>query len=169
MDIDTLMPLEEPDLNHLRAAEGYLTLGMYEDANAELDNIDAFNRVVPEVLRLRLEIYRGLNKWELMQVVAAKLAQHDPGTPEWRISYAYAVRRAESLERAKPILLEAIKRFPDEALIHYNLACYDCQLGDLESAKGHLKTAFQIEPKWRSVALDDEDLGPLWAELAHPD
>jgi tetratricopeptide (TPR) repeat protein len=159
------MTLQPADLHYVETASGYADLGMFLDADAELDKIDPFNRVVPEVLQVRLEIYRGLKKWDLMQVVAKKLAEYDPGILEWHISRAYAVRRAESIERAKPILLDAVERFPEEPLIHYNLACYECQLGDLESAKERLKKAFQTEPGYREVALDDPDLEPLWSEL----
>ena len=67
------MPLEGPDQLHLRAAHGYIELGMFEDANAELEEIDPFCRHLPEVLLARLAIYHGLEKWELLAVVAKKL------------------------------------------------------------------------------------------------
>ena len=38
------------------------------------------------------------------------------------------------------------------------MACYDCQLGDLEVAKARLRHAFKLGPKFRVCALDDEDL-----------
>jgi hypothetical protein len=41
-----IMPLQSPDLSHLRAAEGFLAPGMYEEANAELEKIDPFCRGV---------------------------------------------------------------------------------------------------------------------------
>jgi len=56
-------------------------------------------------------------------------------------------------------------KFPGEAIIYYNLACYDCQLNRIESAKQYLKQSFRIEPNWRSQALEDEDLKPLWDYL----
>jgi len=34
------MPLEGPDRLHLRAAVGYIELAMFEEANAELEEID---------------------------------------------------------------------------------------------------------------------------------
>lgn len=49
---------------HLRAAEGYVELGMFLDANAELDEIAPDLRAAPEVLAVRLGIYSGLKKWE---------------------------------------------------------------------------------------------------------
>jgi tetratricopeptide (TPR) repeat protein len=161
--------LEQHDQQHLQAAERFLTLGMYEDANAELEEIDPYCKVLPEVLEVRLEIYGRTQKWDLMQVVAKKLAEHNPGNAQRVILSSYATRRAESIDAAKGILLEALQRHPEEPIIHFNFACYDCQLGDLESAKQRLMRAFEIEPKCREMVLDDTDLEPLWAELAQPD
>ena len=160
------MPLLPDDQRHLTAAEGYAGLAMYLDANAELEQIDAEVRHVAEVLAVRLEIYRGLEKWELMQTVAGRLAAHDPADAQWAISLAYATRRAQSIEAAKSILLEAVERLPEEPILHYNLACYECQLGELEVAKARLAHAFELEPKCRLIALDDEDLAPHWDSLA---
>ena len=57
------------------------------------------------------------------------------------------------------------KDLPQVALVHYNLACYECQLGNLEMAKGHLKLAFKIKKGLRLEALDEPDLEPLWDSL----
>ena len=59
-------------------------------------------------------------------------------------------------------LIDAEAKFPREAAIPYNLACYYCQLGEIEKAKRYLKKAFEIDLNWRKAALDDEDLRPLW-------
>lgn len=159
------MPLDFSDRQRLHAASGYIELGMYEDANAELEKIDAFCRAVPEVLALRVAIYQSLGKWELLQVVSQKLVEFEPTNVDWIISYAYATRRAESIEAARAILTEAKKRFPREAVIVFNLACYECQLGHLDAAKDHLKRAFAIDSAWRPAALDDIDLEPIWQTL----
>ena len=65
----------------------------------------------------------------------------------------------------KEILLNAESKFRKEAIIKYNLACYCCQLGEIEKAKNYLKKAFDIDSTWRLQALDDEDLRPLWDSL----
>jgi hypothetical protein len=54
------MPLEATAQLRLRAAAGYIDLGMFEEANAELEEIDPFCRHLPEVLRARLVVYHGL-------------------------------------------------------------------------------------------------------------
>jgi tetratricopeptide (TPR) repeat protein len=156
------MSFEPADLQRVSAAEGFVQLGMYLEADAELDKIDPFCRASPKVLAVRLGIYAGLRKWELMQMVAKKLTEYDPQNVQWTLSWAYATRRAESIKAAKSILIEAFKSHPEEALISYNLACYDCQLGDLGSAKQHLKRAFKLKPQLRLTGLADPDLEPLW-------
>jgi hypothetical protein len=60
------MPLESPDKQCFEVACGYVQLGLHEEANEELEKVDPFLRAAPEILALRIEIYRGLAKWELM-------------------------------------------------------------------------------------------------------
>jgi tetratricopeptide (TPR) repeat protein len=159
------VPLEQPDRGHCQVAAGYVELGMFLEANAELDKIDPFSRAAPELLALRLAIYRGLGKWELMKEIAKRLADFQPDDIQWPISLAYATRRADSIQAAKEILLSAESKFPKEGSIKYNLACYYCQLGDVQNAKRYLKKAFEIDSNWRMAALEDEDLKLLWESL----
>jgi len=159
------VPLEQPDRQHSQAAAGYVELGMFLEANTELDKIDPFNRAAPEVLALRIEIYRGLAKWELMQQLAKRLTDFQPDDLQWTISLAYATRRADSIEAEKEILLNAEPKFPNEVAIKYNLACYFCQTGDIQNAKNYLEKAFEIDLNWRMAALEDEDLKLLWESL----
>jgi len=138
---------------------------MFLEANTELDKTDPFNRAAPEVLALRIAIYRGLEKWELMQEIAKRLAAFQPDGIQWTISFAYATRRANSIEAAKEILLNAEPRFPREGIVKYNLACYYCQLGEIDRAKSYLRKAFEIDLGWRVAALEDADLQPLWDSI----
>jgi hypothetical protein len=78
-----LMPLEPPDQQYWQAAAGYVELGMFLEANMELDRIDPFNRAAPEVLALRIAIYHGLKKWKLMREIAKRLADFQPDYIQW--------------------------------------------------------------------------------------
>jgi len=138
---------------------------MFLDANTELDKIDPFNRAAPEVLSLRIAIYRGLEKWELMQEIAGRLADFQPNEIQWTISLAYATRQADSIQAAKKILLNAEAKFPKESAIKYNLACYFCQTGDIQNARNYLKKVFAIDLNWRVAALEDADLQPIWDSI----
>jgi thioredoxin-like negative regulator of GroEL len=109
------MPLEPEEQRHVTAAQGYVELGMFLDADTELNKVDADVRHLPEVLAVRIEVYGALKKWELMQTVAKKLAQYDPDDPQWAVSWAYATRRADSIEAARVILVNAVEQFPKAA------------------------------------------------------
>ncbi|MGV3531740.1 MAG: TPR end-of-group domain-containing protein [Chthoniobacteraceae bacterium] len=98
--------------------------------------------------------------------LTSKLAKNDPDEAQRAVSWAFATRRADSVEAAKRILLHALERHPAEAILHFNLACYAYQLGDMEGAKERLAEAFKTDPDWRMLALEDEDLRPLWDSLA---
>jgi tetratricopeptide (TPR) repeat protein len=161
------MPLEPPDQQYWQAAVGYVELGMFTDADSELDKIDPFLRVLPEVLAVRIAIYQGLKKWDSMREITKRLADFEPDDVDWTISLAYATRRADSIEAAKEILLNAESKFPKDGIIKYNLACYFCQMGQIETAKNYLRKAFEIDPDQRVMALEDEDLEPLWEELGN--
>ena len=79
------------------------------------------------MLAVRVKIYRELAKWELMQVVAKTPAQEEPENPRRWLSWAQATRRAEFVEAARFILVNALEGL-DHPRLHYNLACHECQL-----------------------------------------
>ena len=101
-----------------------------------------------------------------MQTVAKKLTEVDPADARWPLSWAYATRRAESVDAARFILIAAWELHEKEPLIPYNLACYLCQMGKPEIAKYVIRHAFDLDPKMRLRALDDEDVKPLWDSIA---
>jgi tetratricopeptide (TPR) repeat protein len=135
------------------------------DAHEEIEQIEPGMRTLSEVLALRVAIFQALEKWELMEIVAKALCQDRPDQPQWPLSLAYATRRAQSLEKALPILIQAAMVFPDDATVRFNLACYQAQLGHLDPARGRLSEAIALDPRFRELALADPDLAPLHAEL----
>ena len=60
------MDFSTEDLQHLSAAQGYIGLKMYLEANDEVERVSPENRTSPQVLMLKVELYRGLEKWDLM-------------------------------------------------------------------------------------------------------
>jgi tetratricopeptide (TPR) repeat protein len=159
------MPLEPENQRLLTAAEGFLELDMPLDANNEIESMAPEVRHVPEVLAVRVGIYRALEVWPLMQTVAKQLALHAPDDPDWTVAWAYATRRTDSLESARLILVNAAERLPGVAVFHFNLACYAAQLGELDRAKASLSRAIELQPGYRQQALEDEDLRPIWETL----
>jgi tetratricopeptide (TPR) repeat protein len=159
------MRLEPKDQQHLLAADGYVALGMYEEANEELESITADVRHVPEVLDARIAIYCGTKRWDAMAAVASRLVEWNPDEPRWFVQLAYATRRAESLEKAHKILSRCAELHPEHGWTQFNLACYEAQLRNLPKAREHLQRAIRSDPGYRLDALNDPDLEPLWHEL----
>ena len=48
--------------------------------------------------------------------------------------------------------------------MRYNLACYECQLGNMKESKAWLKKTIELADKKevKLMALNDKDLEPLW-------
>jgi Tfp pilus assembly protein PilF len=150
---------------NLQAAVGYLELGMLVEANEEIENLAPYLKTSSAVLGVRLEIYRAAEKWSLMEVVARELLNRHQDEPVYWNDLAWAVRRADSIKAAQDILLEAVERFPGDAMTNYNLGCYSCQLGDIDQAKERVRRAIELDAKFKMMALDDPDLEPLWMEI----
>jgi tetratricopeptide (TPR) repeat protein len=146
----------------IQAAIGFSELGMFVEANEEIENLEPEIKTSSPVLGVRLEIYRAAEKWTLMEVVAKELWKRHQDQPLFWNHHAYAVRRSTGLEEAHKILSEALEKFPDDSTTIYNLGCYHCQLGDLESAKERVGDAIKLDPQWKIHALNDPDLEPLW-------
>lgn len=159
------MSLPKSDEEHLRSACRYIELGMFQEAQAELEKIDPLSRHLPEVLAARIPHYRALEKWEVMAIVAKKLAEWNPNEPGHFVDWAYATRRAESIHHAHAILTRAAELHPEHGFIQFNLACYEAQLGNLDRAKAHLSQATKMDAKFSLMALKDLDLEPLWSSV----
>jgi len=129
------MPIEPENQRLLTAAQGYLELGLPLDANDEIESMDADVRHVPEVLAVRVGIYRALEAWPLMQTVAKQLALYAPDEADWTVARAYATRRTDSLEAARLILVNAVERLPGVAVFHFKLACHPARLGNRDCSK----------------------------------
>ena len=151
---------------HLLAATGFMELGMFDDAAMEIERLDPHDKQRPEVFDFRAALFAQAKEWGAMEVVTRRIVALRPDDPEAWVNWAYATRWEASLEAATEILLRAEKKCPHDAAIQFNLACYACQMGNLEEAKGRVATAISLDGKFRSRALDDPDLEPLWEDIA---
>src|ERR1035437_2484172 len=106
-----IQPLEAPDALHLQAAEGWIGLGNYPDANDELEQIAAASRAHPDVLQLRWRIYANAEKWDVCLDIATALTTM---TPERRFGWIHRAHALDKLGRtleAKDLLLSVVNDF----------------------------------------------------------
>jgi hypothetical protein len=164
-----MKPLEPPDSHFVSSAVGWLELGNAREAAAELAGVAPALARHPAVLQTWYQIHAHADRWDLASETASALALAMPDDPQAWTNLAYATRRKPGggLPRAKEILLAARQRFPSEVIIAYNLACYECQLGNLPQARGLLRAAFKLgdAAELKRMSLRDPDLAPLHLEI----
>jgi predicted Zn-dependent protease len=164
-----VQPLETPDTHRLDAAVGWLGLGCAREARTELDLISAGQQQHPAVLDARWTLCAQEKRWaDALEIARAELAAVPDDCPGW-LHRAYALRRVADggLPRAWEALLPAAEKFPREPVIAFNLACYACQMQQPEAARHWLRRAMKVGGREaiRKMALADDDLEPLWAEI----
>ena len=161
--------LEPSDIHRLNAAHGWLGLNSPADARAELDAIAPAQQSHPAVLETRWMLCAHEENWDDALLVAELELNTRPENSSGWLHRAYALRRTDGggLAPAWEALLPAAEKFPTEPVIAYNLACYACQLNQLETARSWLQSAVKIAGKEdiQKMALVDDDLKPLWPEI----
>ncbi|MEJ7613388.1 MAG: DUF1028 domain-containing protein [Candidatus Fervidibacter sacchari] len=91
---------------------------------------------------------------ELRRILNIKLA--------WsRLSEASKWRQKGNIKKAAEILKAAVQRYPDQAVLHYDLACYLALLGEREDALKALERALQLDAGLKELAKKDDDLKSL--------
>lgn len=155
-----------PTRRRIEYASGYLALGMVKDAAAELRAVAPAEASSPEVLHLWIALYHETLEWRRLVAVAQELARKAPELEQGWISWAYALRELEEVEEAQTVLREAEARHGEaSAVLHYNLACYACLLGNFDEARRRLKRAVEMDAEFRNSAQEDPDLAALRDEL----
>jgi Flp pilus assembly protein TadD len=155
------MKLSLQTVRALQYAEGYLALGMKRDAATALGDVAPGEQDALPVLAMRAAVFQELAEWARAEEAATRLCERSPDDAGHWIQRAYAVRRSRSIEAARRILLEAMTLHPEESIIRFNLACYDAQLGRLDSARVFLAQACELNAHCVELAKTDPDLEPL--------
>jgi predicted Zn-dependent protease len=146
---------------HLSHAQGYLALGMVEEAAAEIERITGPDAQSLQVISVRLAVLHEQKNWPVVRDVASELICRTPDEPSIWVTWAYATRRADSLAAAEKILLNAERHHPTDPTIQFNLGCYACQRGDLVEAQTRVDRAIALDKNFAELAATDPDLAPL--------
>lgn len=158
---------------HLDAAEGWLGLANWKEAELELAQVHESLRSHPEVLQVRYLVESEAKRWEACVEIATELVKETPEDSFGWINRSYALRRAPGggVQAAYDALRPAAERLKDLEPVTFNLACYACQLGKLDEARNWLKKCFaeanhhRRGNRRRMEALAEPDLEPLWPEI----
>jgi predicted Zn-dependent protease len=149
----------------IRAAEGFAELGMYDDALAELDELDPDYQDSLETLRIRVEIILRQRSWKAALGFSLRACQLYSSESWAFIHAAFCLHELGRTEEAKQTLLDGPAKLLDEPVYYYNLGCYDAVLGNLHQAKAYLRASFRLDQSFRDMAKSDPDLERIRDEL----
>ena len=150
----------------LLAAQGYLELGMVEEALAELSGVKSLEAGDPDLVELRLHIMRHGERWSEALVVAEELLRLNPSALPAYIHGAFALHELGRTADARDLLLRGPEILREDPTYHYNIGCYEAVLGNSESAKQSLERSFALDETYRDFAKKDPDLKAIRHELA---
>ena len=147
----------------LDEAEGWLGLGDPAEAGDALAKLPPDVASRPDVLSVNWHIHAAQKKWEAALEIASALTEAAPDSPFGWVHRSFCLHELKRTLEARDNLLPVLDRFADDALMRYNLACYECQLGNPDQAMDWLWKAFKMGDtrKFREMALEDPDLEPL--------
>lgn len=145
----------------LLAAQGYIELGMSDEALRELDALAAEDQDREDSLQMRLFVFMRAKQWDDALKVCARLRRLFPECTTGFIHGAFCLHEMARTLEAKQLLLTGPTCLLSEPTYHYNLGCYDAVLGNLEEAIRHLEASFEMDKKFREIAKYDPDLKPV--------
>ncbi len=148
--------------NLRREAEGYIELGMYQHA---LDLLQKLNRSFPiidlGVMYLQGECLRVLDRcceaWRIMESVTAI----QPGNIHVLVNLAWTQKRAGRIDLACDSIREALYFEPNNALLHFHVACYYSLLGEKRKSVDHLGRALVLDPTFHGMVPEEPDFDPV--------
>jgi predicted Zn-dependent protease len=158
------MTLPEEANRILLAAQGYCELSMFDEALEELASLPAKTQHHPSAVELRLVVLMQARRWKLALTTARELTKIAPDKSIGFIHAAFCLHELGKTEDARAVLLDGPQTLRTEPVFHYNLACYEAVLGNLDEARGYLKTSVELDKKFSEYAKTDPDLRALRTE-----
>ena len=128
--MSTVPPLPRADAFHWEAAIGWLLLENAAEARLELEQISAGHQAHPDVIETWWKILSEEKNWLEALDSGRKLSIAAPDRATGWIAQAFALHEMKRTQDAYELLHSVVSKFQEHYVIPYNLACYQCQLGN---------------------------------------
>jgi tetratricopeptide (TPR) repeat protein len=161
----------------LRRASGYIELGelllegeaaapptacrLFARALVELTQLDAATRQEAAASLLEGEALRALGEWEAAIPPLTRAAEATPGHVEAWLGLGWCLKRLDHLGAAIDALRRGLGAFPDQPILHYNLACYHSLAGNVPAAIEQLTQAIAIDDRFRDLTGNERDFDAI--------
>ena len=142
-------------------AEGYLELGMAGHALETLSRWGDSDTLPDHVLYLKGQVLRELGRFGEALEPLARAAQGDPDNISAWLALGWCYKRTGKLDRAIESLEEALTVELNDALVHYNLACYWSLAENKQQALAYLARALDLQDEYRGLVAAEPDFDPL--------
>ena len=146
----------------LHAADGYLYLGMADEALGELQDVPVPEQIESSVMLAKVRVLLHLKEWRNAEVLSLEGSTYHPQEEEFTVQRAFALHQLNKGDEAVEVLLAAPEWIRRTGILHYNLACYEARLGDISTAKQCIRAAIQLNAAMKKNARIDPDLQALW-------
>jgi len=145
----------------LREAEGYLELGLTQQALDTLERMTDPGTFKGHKLWIMGEVLRTLERYNEAAAVLEEAADLAPSKVEVCLALAWCYKRTNRLEMAIATLERARDVDADQGIIHYNLACYHSLSHHKAECLESLTKALAIQPEYRDMIAEERDFDPL--------
>lgn len=148
----------------LREAEGYLELNLPQYALNALERIKSPGTFRGQINYLRGEALRSLERYQEALEPLEAAAEIAPSNIHIWLALGWCYKRIGRLDRAIESLQQGLLAEPrdeEEALITYNLACYQSLAGKRNEALANLAKAIALNPRYRELVHDESDFDPI--------
>ena len=145
----------------LRAVEGYAELGLHDFAWEELAPFmhQAARRI--DVQETILNLLMREKRWVEAIETGQTLCRNCPDLPHPFIHTAFCLHETKRTLEALKMLRSGPQSLQQDAIYHYNCACYLAVLGHDDDARAALHTAFALDEALQENARIDPDLATL--------
>jgi tetratricopeptide (TPR) repeat protein len=144
-----------------RQAEGYLELGLAQQALETLARLDDSHSPTPHALILKGRALASLARFAEALQPLSQAADKEPENIQIRLVLGWCHKRIARIDLAIGDMEQALRAEPQEAILHYNLACYLSLAGNKLRALSHLSRAVTIDPTYRNLVDSESDFDPL--------
>lgn len=108
-------------MNPLREAQGFMTLELWDDAWAALDQLPEGTVATPEMVRIRMRAAAGMERWDFVEELASIL-RHGNEEDRMEAACAYQSLAAEHyrrgrLEEARAMISAAVETRPEQSIL----------------------------------------------------
>ncbi len=145
----------------IEEAEGYLDLGLLDQARARVEAVAETEHFPYECAVLRGDIFRERGEFPLAIPFYENALKQRRGDIPATVGIGWCLKRTGSVDRAAQAYEEALRFHPNAGLLHYNLACYRSLQGQEQAALLALQRACGIDDDFRLLAREESDFDSI--------